>query len=120
MALIVHKSYAILESRRGEAVFNQTRAPGVANEDSNESREWQQPCEHSLATTSGNGTKQQGLVSTLKASEMIQELSQESSRSNDSQHQAPESPLTLKLQKLEAILEMMLAKVCEARFVEMS
>lgn len=97
--------------RRGEQFRSQPRVPGLQHEDSNESRDWQQLAEQGTAASIGSFTKQQGLVSTIKASEMLQELSQDSLASGHSQANNLEASLPTRLARLEALLEMMLAKV---------
>lgn len=92
-------------------MHNQPRVSGLLNEDSNESRELQDSGGQETSAESKKISRQQGLVSTIKASEMLQEVSHGTVASVHTKAQSPEPNLPARLARLEALLEMMLAKV---------
>lgn len=101
----------VLWCRRGGSIHSQPAFAGLLDENSNESREGQSSSDQRKMIMVSTSVDQIGLISTVKASEMLQDLSEDSSISSPNPTDYSEPKLARRLARLEALLEMMLAKV---------
>jgi len=97
------------QCRKCDLVHTQSATSGVLNEDSYDSREWPPGGQRCVGSQSRSPM---GLVSTIKVSEMVLELSQQSVVSAPDHGNRPDPDLSTRLGRLEALLELMIAKVC--------